>query len=385
MKELELAGINEKEKLLLWNAMKIFGEQGHSGGSAGFVIGCMKGLAKKKFLENEIHESSYLSEITKEIRQDEDEEMRYKLYSYLSKLMDYKPITPLTGEDDEWFDVEDAVKQNKRCSSLFKYKETGECYDIDGRVFNELHEPFRSWIGYSNNNSSVDVEFPYEPKTQYIHFHNRDCGIYMHEGIDPHAYREFMFQLHLCGIDPIHHFLNPEIIFIDSVELEKVKKCFDVTVKFMDLKDVYNFNTFLDNDCDRNPIMEKAYRLRALLGYNFKENNNGLFFEVMGVRKTFVCQTVMIPSKNYQTWIPYKDNNNFDVFVWNLVDCNKLGTAVGDYKRFYIDRFNRHSDLLIPVGGDTDDYLYQMRVKYGLKHPPKKHKSNDNELACHSS
>jgi hypothetical protein len=29
--------------------MKIFGEQGHSGGSAGFVIGCMKGLAKKKF------------------------------------------------------------------------------------------------------------------------------------------------------------------------------------------------------------------------------------------------------------------------------------------------------------------------------------------------
>ena len=32
--------------------------------------------------------------------------------------MDYKPIL-LTGEDDEWFDVEDAVKQNKRCSSLF--------------------------------------------------------------------------------------------------------------------------------------------------------------------------------------------------------------------------------------------------------------------------
>ena len=67
----------------------------------------------------------------------------------------------------------------------------------------------------------------------------------MHEGIDPHAYREFMFQLHLCGIGPnSSFFLNPEIIFIDSVELEKVKKCFDVTVKFMDLKDVYNFNTF---------------------------------------------------------------------------------------------------------------------------------------------
>ena len=49
----------------------------------------------------------------------------------LVKLLDFKPITPLTGEDSEWNDSTDDSFQNKRNSSVFKNKKTGEVYDID--------------------------------------------------------------------------------------------------------------------------------------------------------------------------------------------------------------------------------------------------------------
>jgi hypothetical protein len=56
----------------------------------------------------------------------------------LQKLHDFKPLSPLTGEDDEWVkhDYEGApvVYQNKRCSTVFK-DEDGNAYDINGVVF----------------------------------------------------------------------------------------------------------------------------------------------------------------------------------------------------------------------------------------------------------
>ena len=58
--------------------------------------------------------------------------------SILTKLMDFKPLSPLTDEDDEWNDVsnygESPSWQNKRRSSVFKNAD-GTCYDIDGKVF----------------------------------------------------------------------------------------------------------------------------------------------------------------------------------------------------------------------------------------------------------
>jgi hypothetical protein len=38
----------------------------------------------------------------------------------LQRLIAGKPLTPLTGEDDEWMEVGDNVFQNIRCSSVFK-------------------------------------------------------------------------------------------------------------------------------------------------------------------------------------------------------------------------------------------------------------------------
>lgn len=110
--------------------LTIFGEHGHSGSSAPYAI------------------------------------------DLFSKLAKFKPIAPLTGEDWEWTDV-DHVFQNKRASNVFKDKETGECYDIDGKVFWEwaksydTGEPFKSY--YTCRESRVPVTFPYTPTTEYVY------------------------------------------------------------------------------------------------------------------------------------------------------------------------------------------------------------------------
>lgn len=91
----------------------------------------------------------------------------YYAISILTKLLNYKPLTPLTGEDDEWvrhdYGVNELTYQNKRRSSIFK-NGTGECYDIDGKVFwewqrNEEGEAVKTF--YTCLESRVPVTFPY--------------------------------------------------------------------------------------------------------------------------------------------------------------------------------------------------------------------------------
>ena len=87
-----------------------------------------------------------------------------------TKLANFKPIAPITGEDWEWADVSglgDGTRyQNKRCSSIFK-DEDGKVYDIDGKVFWEWNigfesgKPYKSY--YTNHLCRVPVTFPYVP------------------------------------------------------------------------------------------------------------------------------------------------------------------------------------------------------------------------------
>lgn len=72
------------------------------------------------------------------------------------RLSRFQPLSPLTGEDDEWDDVFEGVHQNKRCPSVFK-DDTGT-YDIEGRIFRKP-----SGACYVGNGSKVYVTFPYMP------------------------------------------------------------------------------------------------------------------------------------------------------------------------------------------------------------------------------
>lgn len=77
-----------------------------------------------------------------------------QLFSRLSR---YKPLGPLTGEDDEWNEVGHNTFQNKRCSSVFKEGKDGRAYNIEARVFSD--DGGETW--FTNKNSREFIDFPY--------------------------------------------------------------------------------------------------------------------------------------------------------------------------------------------------------------------------------
>ena len=107
--------------------VKIFGEQGHSGFSASYAL------------------------------------------SILERLLRFKPISPLTGEDDEWVKSGSGSLQNKRCSSVFKNSD-GTCYDIDGIIVSD--NGGITW--FSSGRFRKKVAFPYavhlHPEKVYIEY-----------------------------------------------------------------------------------------------------------------------------------------------------------------------------------------------------------------------
>ena len=127
-KELELSGVDEDiygdmtSKAVL-ELVEVFAKQGHSGMSAGYVR------------------------------------------SLFNKVANYEPLTPLTGEDDEWTDVSEygggVQFQNKRCSNVFKGAD-GVAYDVNGIVFED-----KDGCTFTSGDSRVNVTFPYVPKTEY--------------------------------------------------------------------------------------------------------------------------------------------------------------------------------------------------------------------------
>lgn len=89
--------------------------------------------------------------------------------SILERLLRFKPITPLTGEDDEWTNMSDEMGQrcfqNKRCSSVFKTTDaqgnTIEVHDIDAIACSD--DGGLTW--FTSSRFRQNVTFPYEPPT----------------------------------------------------------------------------------------------------------------------------------------------------------------------------------------------------------------------------
>lgn len=82
------------------------------------------------------------------------------------RLANFKPLSPLTGEDDEWNDVGGGILQNKRYSAVFKNENDNTAYNIEGKVFTDDGD-----IWYTNIESRIDVTFPYvvPDKPEYVY------------------------------------------------------------------------------------------------------------------------------------------------------------------------------------------------------------------------
>lgn len=81
--------------------------------------------------------------------------------SIFEKLARYEPLTPLTGEPDEWNEIERGRYQNRRCCHVFKNGD--EVYDSQGRIFR-----YPDGGCFISAGSRVPVTFPYTPKREYI-------------------------------------------------------------------------------------------------------------------------------------------------------------------------------------------------------------------------
>jgi hypothetical protein len=88
--------------------------------------------------------------------------------SLFERLARYEPLGALTGEDDEWRELEpladdERVKwQNIRCPRVFKDSE-GNVYDSRGIIFEEP-----GGVRYTNHKSRVAVTFPYMPSSAIV-------------------------------------------------------------------------------------------------------------------------------------------------------------------------------------------------------------------------
>lgn len=120
--QIEVARIDPEAVLGITNIARVFAIGGHSGGSAPITIGL------------------------------------------ISAALSWKPLTPLTGQAEEWHEVEEGIFQNKRCSHVFKdvRRFDGQAYDLNGTMWEN-----EEGCLYTDGNSTVLITFPYTPVTLY--------------------------------------------------------------------------------------------------------------------------------------------------------------------------------------------------------------------------
>lgn len=75
--------------------------------------------------------------------------------STFDSLADFRPLTPLTGEESEW-GTEVDKNQNNRYGSVFR-REDGTAFNGHAKVFSD--DGGKSW--FTNGNSFEDITFPY--------------------------------------------------------------------------------------------------------------------------------------------------------------------------------------------------------------------------------
>ena len=129
--ESELGDRSDKEGMDAWmhdhllDMIRLFSLEGHSGFSAQFALGNLK------------------------------------------QLLDFKPLSYLTGDDNEWRPCygDNQGFQNKRMSSVFK-DENGVAYWMYGYIFED-----ENGARFSSKYSSRIISFPFDPTTESIIVH----------------------------------------------------------------------------------------------------------------------------------------------------------------------------------------------------------------------
>lgn len=136
-KELELSGAFDEDSFYgglvgeaVMELVKVFADQGHSGASAPLV--------------------SHI----------------------FGRVANWKPLAPLTGEYDEWFehnegDADTILWQNKRCFSVFKEGKDGQPYFTEAINWRTPSGAVHGGT-VEGNSGTYKIAFPFKPKTFII-------------------------------------------------------------------------------------------------------------------------------------------------------------------------------------------------------------------------
>ena len=100
--------------------------------------------------------------------------------SNFKRVADWKPLTPLTGEDEEWMEIGDTekgdvVEQNKRYNALFRTNhDNSTAYDVDDIIFSDNGGITWFTNQFKAKKYRKPIEFPWmppdEPRKVYIKY-----------------------------------------------------------------------------------------------------------------------------------------------------------------------------------------------------------------------
>jgi hypothetical protein len=192
MGQLRAEGCTEEEARLYEHVFDVFAKQGHSGFSASYLLSYLRHYEEKGYEEVKSKLDKMLSStdpdddcmqglITKDILDIINLFREYgfdkdKIHKML-RLMDWKPILPVTGAEEEWSEASDwedgkITQQNKVCSAIFRdNRDNTTAHYLYGKVFSDNggHSWFTGRRGEMR--SSIPVTFPfYVPdKPEYIY------------------------------------------------------------------------------------------------------------------------------------------------------------------------------------------------------------------------
>lgn len=84
--------------------------------------------------------------------------------SLLPRLLQFEPLSALTGHESEWVEITPTLFQNKRCYRVFKdkYLFDGQAYDSEAIIFQDKDGNF-----WTNSESRQPINFPYTPMSVY--------------------------------------------------------------------------------------------------------------------------------------------------------------------------------------------------------------------------
>lgn len=402
--ELALAGITlesgEHDRLV--EIFKIVDEQGHSGGSLSILLPMMQNLNERELKapsENDpakelFNADNFSDGMLKPVFQALNGltlDRAIVVAEIALSTLQFTPLSPLSGADDEWFEACEHTLQSKRFSALFKDPETGEAYWLDA---NHIHYPSQfndnaSWQAFSRRGF---VTFPFVPADFKRSYYYTTESLRHHVVNDQNPNRQFLTQTMLTTaaggltvdtmLNPLTETVGPDVgasliaafkeiweAVINSEELANAK-VFPYVAHHVALSALRHAAEYYTDEgkpenvkvfgltVPHDAIPHLARMVSFVPDSVYLKDGNYVHPYDDNLSGQFVAVPVETITEDSTGWVVLPDLVSV---IWN----DKLVTT----KRVDIVNSNRGVEI---ISGDRDDWLWNFRENNGIPHPERK-------------